>query len=228
MLALLVASQKKKIAKVLAAHGFTPDEYAKGWALFKNAVGVSFSTPATTSTGGQNNDLTALDAWENKWFPIISAVLQANFPAVYDRVFLNLSQTGGVWLIPSVEMLLERLAALSDEDASQEDKDARDLLTKRGVDQTVVDEAKQLIENLKTLDEQTKGDEADSEDDDSVQDAKKAAKKAAEEAMWSFYKEWSAIARVVIKSKKELKSLGFLKTDSKAESKDKSSKPTTE
>lgn len=211
MLALLTASQKKKIAKALAKHGFTSDEYAKGWTLFKNAVGASFAfAEIQPNLAEQSLDLKALDEWENKWFPIISATLEANFPELYTRIFSNLTQTDGVWLIPSVELLLERLATLVDDDASQEDKDAHELLIKRGLTSDVVNEAKQLITKLKTLDEDEDDGDADA-GDASDEDAAKAAKKDAEDAMWAYYKEWSAIARVAIKSKKQLKQLGFLK-----------------
>lgn len=214
MLALLSASQKKKIAKSLAAHGFTAEELARGWALFKNSVGTSFATPAPETP--ETNELRPLDVWENKWFPIVSATLEANFPDVHARVFLNLTQTEGAWLIPSVEILLERLVALEAEEASPEDKAARELLVQRGLTSEVIAEGIALVNSLKTLDS---ADETD-EDEDDAKAKTKAAKQAADDAMWNYYKEWSAIIRVAITSKKLLRSLGFLKEGSNKKAKE--------
>lgn len=204
VLLLLQGAQKKNVASALADHGFAQADLDNGWKLFQTAVGAVFSAVPSVSTA---KELELLDQWENKWFPVVYATLEANFPEIHTKVFLNLSQTSGAWLVPSVQTFLERLAVLQSDEASAEDKAAAKLLTQRGLTDAVVAYAQGLVAKIQTIDDEDGGEEA--------AEAKKAAKKAAEDAMWNWYKEWSAIARVAIQSKKTLQSLGLVKPKAK-------------
>ena len=203
MIQFLLALKKRHIARTLAGYGFKQATLNQGWALVHAVVGTEFD--ATPERPGDPKDLLLLDDWENCWFPITSATLLANFPAIHARVFLNLVQTEGPALVPSITTLLNRIDALESPDATQEDKDARALLTERGLTADRIKEARTLLQRLTTLAPLP----PTTEEEDAAADAEE---QAAEDAMWTFYKEWSVIARAAIKSRAHLKTLGFLQT----------------
>lgn len=152
-------------------------------------------------------DLELLDQWENMWFPIVYATLEANFPEIHASVFLNLTHTSGAWLVPSVQTFPERLVVLQSDEASAEGKAAAKLLIQRGFTEVVVAEAYGLVAKIQSIDEEDGAKKPPM--------PKKAEKKAADEAVWNWYKKWSAIARVAIQSKKILQSLGYTKPKAK-------------
>lgn len=206
MLQFLLALKKKAIAGTLKKHGFSQADLTKGWALFQAAVGD------TLSEGGpplpDPNDLALLDDWENRWYPIIHATLEAHYPAIGAAVFLNLAQTKGRQLIPNITTLLARLAALTGEGSTEEEQAAAALLVVRGLTPDRVEQAEKLLKRLSTIEEFDDEEDGDTAADESEQ----AADSATEAAMWAFYKEWSAIARATIKSRGHLRTLGFLET----------------
>ena len=205
MLQFLLALKNKAIAQYLMRYGFTQQTLDEGWALFQAVVGTTFD--GTAPQPPDPKDLALLDDWENRWYPIAFATLEAHFPAVQARVFLNLSQTEGPQLVPNITTLLERICALEADGATDEDKAARALLNKRGLTHESIEEAQTILARLQTL-ELAGEDHEDHEDDEEPEQA--AEDQANEDAMWTFYKEWSAISRAVIKSRKHLKLLGFL------------------
>jgi hypothetical protein len=203
MLQFLLALKKKAIARTLTKHGFSQDDLNRGWALFQAAVGATLDD--TGDPPPDPNDLALLDDWDNRWYPIIDATLQAHFPTIRDKVFLNLSQTQGRQLIPNITSLLKRLAALTGDEATAEEKEAAALLLVRGLTPDRIDQAQTLLQRLSTIDDF----DDDGDSDPAVDEAEQAAE-SAEAAMWSFYKEWSTIARAAIKSRGLLRTLGFL------------------
>jgi hypothetical protein len=185
----MVAIRILAIAMMLRAYGFTEQELDRGFALLKKLVtGRLAAMPIEAAA----RPVAWLDAWENKWFPIINAVLGAHFPSVRDIVFLNLSQTSGPPVVMTVATLLDRIEAQSDE--------VRALLARRGLTPEIIAEARS---NIATFSDITK------EDESTVID--QAADEAAEAELWAWYLEWSTIARTVITNRKHLRALGFLK-----------------
>jgi hypothetical protein len=193
----LAALRHTQVTKHLARHGLTPEIVEHGWNL------VQRLSPRRASEPVNSEDIEALDVWEDYWFPIISAVLAAHYPDVHRRIFSDLSRGTGVELIVSVRALLERL----DEEAAANGGQAmRQLLVSRGLTDEVVAEARQLLAGLTTM-----GATVELNPELSA-----AEREAAADAMWKFYLEWSAIARVAITDRKVLRLLGFLKPNRRA------------
>jgi hypothetical protein len=191
VLDLMIGLREPRVARALAAHGFDEAEHDKGYellrALTKGRLGVI--------GGDVSKPIAALDAFENKWFPIVDAVLNAHFPESRERVFLNLVQTEGAEVVISVGTLLERL--------DEEPAPVKALLAKRGLDAATLDAARGSIRDFRRVQDEPRHVVVD-----------ERADAAAEAALWNWYLEWSTIARKVVTNRRLLRKLGFLKTAS--------------
>jgi len=117
---------------------------AEGWALLRSTALIRFDAvrpEAPTSA------VEEVDAWENRWFPVIDATLRRSFPDVHAKVLLNLSQTDGPPVILSVATLLERLDALRAA-TDPVSKAATEKLEIRGVTQAVLDQVRSVIASV--------------------------------------------------------------------------------
>lgn len=196
VLGFLLGLRNPRVAWVLGAHGFTKDELALGWQLLQALTrGRLDGTPGASEP--DPTLLAELDAWENKWFPIIAASLRTRFPAAHGMVFNNLAQTEGVEVIISVGTLLERLASLGDVERGHE---ARALLEQRGLTEQVLAEGKRLLTALGSFDPTAESSPLVTEEEEA----------ARETNLWNWYLEWSGIARAAIHDRRALRALGFL------------------
>jgi len=197
----MVGMGNRKVRRAMTAYGFSNEAVADG---MRRLTGFF-----TARLGAQplldQRVLGDLDAWENRWYPIIEVVLRTNYPDVHAIVFRNLSQTEGVEVVASVGTLTDRLALIvkpTDEGGlGERGQAARSLLVERGVTERVVSDARELLAQVGTVGEP---DVLESEDPDAAQ--------AAEEHLWKWYLEWSGIARIAIRDRRLLRTLGFLKT----------------
>jgi hypothetical protein len=192
----------------LAGYGFKQADRDEGWALI-NALGKG-KLAVLPAEPRDMEALLKLDAWENQWFPIAQAALDRRFPAVAAKFFLNLAQTEGPAVAISVRTFVDRYEELAGgvEKFGAEAPKALELLVGRGVTAAVVAEAKALLTTLTQV--------ASPEVPPSFEEQQEELEKA-EAAMWSWYLEWSQIARVAIKQRALLKELGFLNTRRGAE-----------
>jgi hypothetical protein len=182
-------------------HGMKQQDVDEGWELLKalgrRRLDVASLEPQAASLREQ------VDAWENYWYPVIDAVLQRHFPKVHERVFLNLHQADLDEVVFSVTTLLERLADLADPQgpAGADGPKALALLVERKVDDSVLAQARGLLEDLQrfTVDHTV-----------AVAEQQKLELIEAEGQAWGWYLEWSRIARVAIKNRALLRKLGFL------------------
>lgn len=204
---LILALRNRRIAAKLVQHGFTKDELERGWTL------VTALTRGRLVAADDPDDpklLVELDAWENKWFPIVSAALQHRFPEAHEHVFRNLSQTTGPEVAVTVGTLLERVEQLSKPrehgGLGREGKAARDLLTKRGFTSEVVAKGEEMLATIREI-EPIPEDEGPSAEE----------QEQAEREMWAWYLEWSTIARTVITDRNHLRQLGFLQSAKRSE-----------
>ncbi|MGE0791083.1 MAG: hypothetical protein AB7S26_35755 [Sandaracinaceae bacterium] len=192
VLRLLIGLRQPRIAAALAAHGFDEAELRLGYDLLRQ---LSQGRLALVEPDPIAKPVDALDAWENKWYPIIQAVLGAHFPEARDAVFLNIAQTSGPEVIVTVTTLLDRLDSQPEE--------VREILKKRGLTAEAIGEARGILRSIEHLqsavDEITANLEADA---------------AAEKALWDWYLQWSTIVRTVVKSRRLLRALGFRRTPS--------------
>jgi hypothetical protein len=204
VLKLLLGLRNRKIAAALASRGFGKDDLEEGLALLRGVTDVSLD--ALPSHSANPAIIQDLDRWENEWFPVASATLLRHYPEIHARIFLNLSQTEGAAVVISVGTFLTRLAELTRAEGGygQAGKDARKLLQRRGLTPAVVDEAKALLAQVSTIEEEP-AEPVDLEEE-------RARFTAAEDAMWAWYLEWAQIARSTIKERVLLRRLGFLST----------------
>jgi hypothetical protein len=180
----------------LQRYGFDQATLDEGWALLRqtttNRLGVQ------RSAGPARDQIELLDAWENHWFPIASAVLLRHHPEVHARVFHNLSQTEGKEVVLSVGTLVERLDGLT----TSGDSAALAALNKHGLGEVALGEARGLLGQVMQPPPVETSPAADAQVFD----------QAAEDAMWSYYLQWSAIARRAINDRRRLRELGFLRS----------------
>ena len=140
-----------------------------------------------------------LDPWENEWFPIARAALERHFPKEGAWLFRNLHRTEGADVVISVSTFIGRLGKLGTEPGLEHGAAARQLLVERGLDDATVAQAQAALDRMGELEQAppTPG-------------ASPAERKAAEQALWSWYLEWSAVARSAIEDPVLLRKLGFL------------------
>jgi hypothetical protein len=125
-------------------------------------------------------------------------VLKRHHPEVHAKVFLNLSQTQGNQVVVSVGTLVERIDALP----ATGQGEALATLIRHGVTNQVLDDARGMLAQLRLsppVEEPPEGDEP-------------VIDPAAEDAMWSYYLQWSVIARRAISDRRLLRQLGFLRS----------------
>jgi hypothetical protein len=198
---LLLGFKHPAVYPAMQAYGFSKKDEEEGWDLL-NALGhvrgeIVLPPPADTKT------IHEIDVWENRWFPIAEATLARRFPAVAARFFQNLSQIGGPEVVMSVQLFLDRYDELTADGSSYgpEGAKARDLLAERGLTPAVINEARALMQALRTPPEPMSP--------SAIEKAKADAVKA-EQALWAWYLEWSQVARIAIKQRALLHQLGFL------------------
>jgi hypothetical protein len=196
----MLGMRNRRVRRALAAHGFTEADLLTGLGFLQALTTTKLDFVSTVVDPKLVGEL---DAWENRWFPIVDVVLRTNHPAVHEHVFRNLAQTEGAEVIISVSTFLDRIEAISkaanDGGLGAEGRAARKLLEKRGLNESVVATARELLAQvgkLEPLDEQPDVVEATEE---------------AEQNLWNWYLEWSGIARVAIRDRRLLRSLGFLR-----------------
>jgi len=192
----------RRIAAALMARGFAKADLQEGLALITNVTTVALSLlPNVTSDHSET--IGKIDDWENEHFPVADATLSRHFPEVRAKLFLNLSQQEGPAVIISVGTFIKRLALLTKAEGGYgpQGKEARKLLSKRGITAEAVAKATALLEQIGTIEDIP-------EPPDLTEHL--AAVEKAEAAMWAWYLEWSEIARATIKQRSLLRKLGFL------------------
>jgi len=196
----IIGLGNEHVQGALAPHGFTEADRQEGMRLLHELTGRRLGiTPGVDPTL-----LGEIDAWENRWYPIAEVVLRTNFPEVHAVVFRNLSQSSGPDVVISVMTLLDRLEAVAkpvDEGGLERGQEARARLTARGLTEDVVSAARALVARVGTVPATR----------DPLARKTPAAVQEAEDRAWNWYLEWSGIARVVIRDRRVLRSLGFLR-----------------
>jgi hypothetical protein len=195
-LRLLWGFSQPRIAERMQPYGFTEQERRRGWLLLEGlTVGELRSAPSQADPKLYDS----LDVWENQWFPIASASLRFRFPAVHAWLFQNLRQTEGLEVVLSVGTFVHRMEQLPSSGVEGAEE-ARVVLGERGLTEAVMNEARDLLNEIRTVEQEAKA----------VNETPSAEeKKAREDALWHWYLEWSEIARTVIHDYRLLRLLGF-------------------
>jgi hypothetical protein len=194
MLAFLMGLGNPVIMLALQRYGFGQATLDEGWVLLRRAANNRLGVQR--AQGPTRDQIARLDAWENHWFPIIAAVLLRHHPDAHATVFHNLGQTSGKEVVLSVGTLVDRIDELGD------DSPVMATLRTHGLTDEVLDEARGLLVQVMqppVAEEPPAG-------------VVRILDTEAEDAMWSYYRQWSAIARHAITDRRLLRQLGFLRT----------------
>ena len=197
----LLGLRNRDVAKELEPFGFTKDKLDEGWGLLADATGARLAGIADAAPS-QPGLLQRIDEFENTWFPVARNVLARHYPDVGRQLFVNLVQTQGQEVVITVLTFLSRLEdmARGEEPFGADGPAARQLLAERGLTEAREAEAHALMAEARDL-KRTPADPPRTTEEQA----------AAESALWAWYLEWSAIARVAIKSRATLRKLGFFK-----------------
>jgi hypothetical protein len=199
VLRVLMGARSARIASQLAPYGFTQAVIDEGWTLLRGVTSARLDTPGPAVVDPAIID--ALDAWENKWFPIVRASLTRHYPEVGQKLFLNLSQTQGADVAVSVGTLIDRYDHLG-QHGDSEGANARKFLKTRGLTAAVIEAARTELRAIEQI--------AEPRADEEEQAQQAEARTTAEDQMWAWYLEWSQIIRSAVKNRRLLQQLGFL------------------
>lgn len=193
---LLLGLRQRLILDYLQAHGFTEADLEEGWRLF-NMVGRM----RRGSKGSMIDKelLSAMDRFENYWFPIVRIALERHYPAFEVALFEGLGRSKGKAASWNVGFFLDRLQLMEAGEApfGADGPAARELLAKRGLTSEVIASVTASLEAQRST-------EAEREVDLSEEE-----RSTAETAMLAWYKEWAGIALQVIPNRNILRSLGL-------------------
>ncbi len=197
VLRLLIGTRHPEVLAALQRRGFTAADLDEGWALLR-ALGVA-DYYEVEAPEAERDPWTELDAWENRWYPIVRATLERHYPSLARQVFRRLSQTRGNEVILGVMVFLDRIRDLETGAHGEAGKKARRLLARRGLTAGVVAVAQQLIERIQTIPEPA----AQPPSSDRSEEL---------EAMWAWYREWSQLVRTELHDGRLLRGLGLSAT----------------
>jgi hypothetical protein len=198
VLRFLIGLRNPRIAGALAAYGFTAKDLQEGFERLEALVGLRMDALNAVKDPGV---LAALDEFENTWFPVARATLEARYPEVAAVLFRNLTQQSGPAVMVSVNTFLKRIAQMEKGEGGFDHVGvaARAALVERGLTSDKVEQAQKLVDQLATIAVETPpvGPSIEGQHD-------------AEDRLWTWYLEWKGIARVAIKDGRYLRSLGLL------------------
>jgi hypothetical protein len=203
----MVGLRNPRAAAKLVEHGFTEQDLREGFTLLASLVRLQLATAAPVE---DRKLLQRLEAFEKRWLGIARAALERHHPGLAEVLFANLRSSAGAHVAVSMGAFIERLDALAKPDSSYgpEAADAIALLDRRGLSPGRIAEGRALLDELAVVRAAP------------IHEISADEQKAAEDAMWRWYLEWSEIARSAISDRRVLRSLGFLRSQRKAESGD--------
>lgn len=204
VLKFILGGRHPAVHEAMAAFGYSDAERRQGLALLEAVTRTKWD--ARVPQQGQA-ETQLIDQAENVWFPIARGALKMRFPEAYDYLFHNLGQTSGPAVVLTAGTFFARLCELGSgkSPVGRQGVKARALLAQRGLTDEVIAETEALIEQLAR------------KKDRPAYFASQAEQKEAEDAMWAWYLDWSAVARVAVKDRRLLRSLGFLSNTRRSE-----------
>lgn len=195
----LMGMRHPKVTKAMESFGFSDAVLQDGWNRLETCTERALADEPSFAPNPKIVE--SLDAFENVWFAVAKATLKGNYPDVHDALFANLWHGTGRDTAMTVGTFLKRLREMEAGVGAyaRHGSDARALLLARGLSESIVAEAEASIATIKTTVK--------------IDDGKLISKEDQEKAvahLWAWYLEWSAIARVAVKDRRLLRSMGFL------------------
>ncbi len=216
---LRAAGTSRPIRAALATRGYKKKAHERGWSLVLAAAGFAEDTAAADP----DVDLAVaeaavqVDAWDEPNFDIISTALAFHFPDQHKFLFNNLKPARGAESVITVGTMLDRLDELDngkDRKATRKkDHEALAVLADRGI---TAEERARMRGLVKTVKDGTADVEAPVAPDLEDDKAREAREQALRE-LYFWYKEWTAVARAVIKRGDYLIRLGLRNRKSAAD-----------
>lgn len=201
-----------QIRAVLAARGYTHDDHREGWNLLHTAAGFDAHAAAPGAALAQQLDetvrsaITELDATDEPLLRILRASLGRRFPAQSAFVLDGVEAVQGAGAVLVVATLLDRLDALATDPARKksraDDRKALDLVDQRGYGPERLKALRALVKKAQSSPEALPPATPAAASDD-------PARTAALVALHAWWKEWSEIARAVIRRRDHLIALGL-------------------
>jgi hypothetical protein len=192
----LLSLRHVDVRSAMKACNMTDADAEEGWSLLRALGAGRFER--TPMPPPPDTVLLDLCAWQTLWLPVAEATLGRCFPAVKERVFLNLSRTPDRGASVAVRVLVDRLGELRDPRGRSGLDGPRALgaLAARGLDQAVIDRGRALLEALRHT-------------CPSLEPEPREAIERDQDALWRWYLEWATIARGRIKERALLRRMGL-------------------
>jgi hypothetical protein len=204
-------STNPTVRAILERRGYTDAYHEKGWELLLKASGYKRAAAPALSRPGAAAAIAELDAWDEPHFRIARAAL-AEFPDQRELVFTDLEPQTGAGAVVSITTFLDRLDHLEngkDRKATRKaDHAALAKLSERGISEA---ERARLRGLLKVAMASPEPAAAKAPKEAKPAAAKDEEPRKAKLALWTFYSEWSEIARADIKRRDYLIQLGLAK-----------------
>ncbi len=199
------------IRATLAARGYTDDDHREGWRLLHDAAGFSpqTNTPGAALVASLDESVRAaiiqVDAVDEPLVRILRASLGRRFPKQADFVLDGVQATQGAGAVIVVATLLDRLDALASSPSRSatrvEDRKALDLVAQRGYGPERLAELRALVKKAQASPAAPTATDAAPATD--------GARAAALVALHGWWKEWSEVARAIIRRRDHLILLGL-------------------
>jgi hypothetical protein len=207
-------STNPTVRAILERRGYTDAYHEKGWELLLKASGYKRAAPpAAPSRPEAAAAIAELDKWDEPHFRIARAAL-AEFPEQRDFLFTDLEPQTGAGAVVSVTTFLDRLDQL-EKDKNRKATRKTDLaalakLSERGISEAERARLRGLLKVSMASPEPSAA-AAKASKQPKPDAANDAEPRKAKLALWTFYSEWSEIARADIKRRDHLIQLGLAK-----------------
>lgn len=199
------------IRAILAARGYTDDDHREGWRLLHEAAGFSTRSAEPGAAliapldESVRSAIVQVDALDEPLLRILRASLTRRFPAQATFVLKDLEATTGTGAVVVVSKILDRLDALANDpkraDTRADDHKALALVGQRGYSPARLTEIRALVTQAQSSPTAPTPPTTDPVDHGARVDALAA--------LHAWWKEWSEIARAVIRRRDYLILLGL-------------------
>ncbi len=206
ILRFLMGLRHARAAYALAAHGFTTEDIAEGWALLQKTTRQTLDkAPPNVKSRDYPGELAA---WDRTWLSIARITLTRRAPEALSWLLPEAPKKAQRVPILRAHLFLERWDLLTAPKRKggfgPGGAEVRALLEARGLSPEVIDEGRALVAGVEGRGEAAEKANAGPPIDETV-----SVFADAERAAWAWYLEWSGVARAAIRDRLVLHLLGL-------------------